>query len=72
MGRMIFVHESISIAVNEFLHVGIVLVVLIAVVSVVAGLVQEYLPQEELQSKLGGRSKWGPVIGAALGTLTPL
>lgn len=65
------VNDSLLIAFNEFQHVGIVLVILIAVVSVVAGLVREYLPQEEFLNKIGGRSKWGPVIGAALGTLTP-
>lgn len=62
---------KLIIAVNEFIHVGIALVILLAVVAILAGLVREYLPQEKLGSKLGGTNKFGPVIGATLGILTP-
>ncbi|MEM5794700.1 MAG: hypothetical protein AAGU23_00285 [Bacillota bacterium] len=64
-------HEKLIITVNEFIHVGVALVILLAVVSVLAGLVRAYLPQEKFGDKLGGKNKLGPVIGAVLGILTP-
>lgn len=64
-------HEKLTIAVNEFVHVGIALVILLAVVAILAGFVRAYLPQEKFGDKLGGKNKFGPVIGAALGLLTP-
>lgn len=64
-------NEKLIIAVNEFIHVGVALVILLAVVSVLAGLVREYLPQEKFGDKLGGKNKFGPVIGATIGLLTP-
>ncbi|QKV18990.1 permease [Oricola thermophila] len=60
-----------KIALNEFLHVGGALVVIIAVVSVLTGIVREYIPQERLQKKLAKHEKRGPLMGALLGTLTP-
>ncbi|MBU2936363.1 MULTISPECIES: permease [Pacificibacter] len=59
------------VALNEFLHVGGALVVIIAVVSVVTGIIREYIPQEKLQKKLAKHEKRGPLMGALLGTLTP-
>ena len=60
-----------TLAFNEFLHVGGALVVIIAVVSVVTGIIREYIPQEKLQKKLAKHENRGPLMGALLGTLTP-
>ncbi|SNT76784.1 permease [Paracoccus seriniphilus] len=60
-----------KIAFDEFLHVGGALVLIIAVVSVLTGIVREYIPQEKLQKKLAKHEKRGPLMGALLGTLTP-
>ncbi len=60
-----------TLALNEFLHVGGALVVIIAVVSVVTGIIREYIPQEKLQKKLAKHENRGPLMGALLGTLTP-
>ena len=60
-----------KIALDEFLHVGGALVIIIAVVSVLTGIVREYIPQEKLQKKLAKHEKRGPLMGALLGTLTP-
>lgn len=59
------------VALDEFLHVGGALVVIIAVVSVVTGIIREYIPQEKLQKKLAKHENRGPLMGALLGTLTP-
>ena len=64
--------EQLTIAFNEFVHVAVVLVILIAVISVLTGIVREYIPQEKIQKRLGsGLGRKGPVIGALLGILTP-
>lgn len=64
--------EQLTIAFNEFVHVAVVLVILIAVISVLTGIVREYIPQEKIQKRLGsGLGRKGPVIGALLGVLTP-
>ncbi|MFA7302901.1 MAG: permease [Methanoregula sp.] len=64
--------EQLTIALNEFIHVAIVLVLLIAVISVLTGIVREYVPQEKIQKRLGsGLGRKGPFIGALLGILTP-
>jgi len=64
--------EQLTIALNEFIHVAIVLVLLIAVISVLTGIVREYVPQEKIQKRLGsGLGRKGPIIGALLGILTP-
>lgn len=60
-----------AIALDEFLHVGGALVVIIAVVSVITGIIREYIPQQKLQKKLARHEKRGPLMGALLGTLTP-
>jgi len=64
--------DKLEIAFNEFLHVGVALVVIIAVISVITGFVKEYIPQEKLQTKLKkqGTVK-GAFMGAGLGVLTP-
>lgn len=64
--------EQLSIAFNEFIHVALVLVILIAFISVLTGIVREYVPQDKIQKRLGsGLGRKGPVIGALLGVLTP-
>jgi uncharacterized membrane protein YraQ (UPF0718 family) len=63
--------EKWIVAGKEFLHVGVVLLVIIALISIVAGIVREYLPQEKIKDKLGKNKKGGPFIGALLGILTP-
>lgn len=64
--------SQLEIAFDEFLHVGIALVIIIAVISVITGFVREYIPQEKLQQKLKkqGTVK-GAFMGAGLGVLTP-
>lgn len=63
--------EKLTAAFNEFVHVGGALVVVIAVVSVLTGLMREYIPQDKLQKKLTKHEKFGPLLGAFLGMLTP-
>lgn len=60
-----------SLALEELIHVGVVLTVIIAVVAVLTGIIREYIPQEKLQKKLAKNEKRGPLVGALLGTLTP-
>lgn len=59
------------IALNEFIHVGGALVIIIAVVSIFTGLMREFIPQDKLQAKLTKHEKWGSLLGAAFGMLTP-
>ncbi len=63
--------EKLTVALEEFVHVGGALVVVIAVVSVLTGLMREYIPQDKLQKKLTQHEKFGPLLGAFLGMLTP-
>jgi uncharacterized membrane protein YraQ (UPF0718 family) len=63
--------EKLIIALNEFLHVGGALAIVIAVVSILTGFMREYIPQEKLQKKLTKHEKWGPLLGASFGMLTP-
>ncbi|MDQ8195724.1 permease [Coraliomargarita sp. SDUM461004] len=63
--------DKLTIALNEFVHVGGALVVVIAVVSILTGFMREYIPQDKLQKKLTKHEKWGPILGAFLGMLTP-
>ncbi|MFT5484920.1 MAG: uncharacterized membrane protein YraQ (UPF0718 family) [Pseudomonadales bacterium] len=60
-----------AVALQELLHVGGTLVLIIAVVVVLTGIIREYIPQEKLQKKLAKHEKRGPLVGALLGTLTP-
>jgi uncharacterized membrane protein YraQ (UPF0718 family) len=63
--------EKLMIAIHEFIHVGGALVIIIAVVSVITGLMREYIPQDKLQQKLAKHEKWGSLLGASFGMLTP-
>ena len=63
--------ENMIIALEEFIHVGGALVIIIAVVSVLTGLMREFIPQDKLQAKLTKHEKWGSLLGAAFGMLTP-
>ena len=64
--------EQFQIALGEFWHVGWILVVMIAAISIVTGFVREYIPQEKFQKKLKTQNKFiGSVTGATLGILTP-
>ena len=59
------------IALNEFIHVGGALILIIGVVSILTGFMREYIPQDKLQKKLTKHEKWGPLFAALLGMLTP-
>jgi len=63
--------DKLTIALNEFIHVGGALVIVIAVVSVLTGFMREYIPQDKLQRRLTKHEKWGPLLGALFGMLTP-
>lgn len=63
--------DKLSIALDEFIHVGGGLILVIAVVSILTGFMREYIPQDKLQKKLAKHEKWGPLFGALLGMLTP-
>ncbi|WP_372881615.1 permease [Psychromonas sp.] len=63
--------EKLMIALNEFIHVGGGLVAIIAVVSILTGLMREYIPQDKLQKKITKHEKWGSLLGASFGMLTP-
>jgi uncharacterized membrane protein YraQ (UPF0718 family) len=63
--------ENLIIALNEFIHVGGALVIVIALVSVLTGFMREYIPQDKLQKKLTKHEKWGPLLGGMFGMLTP-
>ncbi|MFA0086076.1 permease [Vibrio sp. 10N.261.51.F12] len=62
---------KLVIALNEFFHVAKGLVVIIAIVSVLTGLIREYIPQNKLQATLTKHDKWGTLLGALFGMLTP-
>lgn len=65
-------NKQFAIALGEFWHVGSVLIMVIAVISLVTGLIKEYIPQEKFQKKLKGQSTiMGAVTGASIGILTP-
>ncbi|WP_417227836.1 permease [Amphritea sp.] len=63
--------DQLTIALNEFVHVGGALVIVIALVSILTGFMREYIPQEKLHKKLTKHEKWGPLLGASFGMLTP-
>lgn len=62
---------KLAIALNEFFYVAKGLVVIIAIVSVLTGLMREYIPQDKLQKTLTKHDKWGSLLGALFGMLTP-
>lgn len=59
------------IALDEFTHVGGSLILIIAVVSILTGIMREYIPQDKLQKKINKHEKWGSLLGAGFGMLTP-
>lgn len=63
--------ENFAIALEEFIHVGGALVVIIAAVSVLTGIMREYIPQQKLQQKLAKHERMGSFLGASFGLLTP-
>ncbi|KII76343.1 permease [Vibrio renipiscarius] len=62
---------KLVIALNEFFYVAKGLVVIIAIVSVITGIMREYIPQDKLQATLTKHDKWGTLLGALFGMLTP-
>ncbi|MCK8046922.1 permease [Shewanella sp. 1CM18E] len=62
---------KLVIALNEFLYVAKGLVVIIAIVSLLTGIMREYIPQDRLQQTLTRHEKWGSLLGALFGMLTP-
>ena len=69
--RINIMNEKLSLALDEFLHVGVGLVIIIALVSVVTGLIRAFVPQEKLQKRLSKTGKFGGLMGALLGLPTP-
>ena len=65
------VDAKLVIALNEFFYVAKGLVVIIAIVSVLTGIMREYIPQDKLQATLTKHDKWGTLLGALFGMLTP-
>ncbi len=63
--------DKLTVALEEFLHVGGALIIVIAVVSILTGFMREYIPQDKLQNKLARHEKWGPLLGGLFGMLTP-
>jgi uncharacterized membrane protein (DUF4010 family) len=49
--------NKLQIAIDEFLHVGIALTLIIAVIAVITGFVKEYIPQEKLQKNSKSKTK---------------
>lgn len=62
---------KLFIAFNEFFYVAKGLVLIIAIVSLLTGIMREYIPQEKLQATLTKHDKWGTLLGALFGMLTP-
>ncbi len=69
--RINIMNEKLSLALDEFLHVGVGLVIIIALVSVVTGLIRAFVPLEKLQKRLSKTGKFGGLMGALLGLPTP-
>jgi len=63
--------EKLMIALDEFTHVGGGLILIIAAVSILTGIMREYIPQDKLQKKINKHEKWGSLLGASFGMLTP-
>lgn len=64
-------NEKLNLALDEFIHVGVVLVLIIALVSIITGLIRAFIPQEKLQKKLSKTGKYSSLMGALLGIPTP-
>lgn len=63
--------DKMMVALDEFIHVGGGLILIIAAVSISTGLIREFVPQDKLQAKLTKHDKWGSLLGASFGMLTP-
>ncbi|BED89182.1 transporter [Pseudoalteromonas sp. MM1] len=63
--------DKMMVALDEFIHVGGGLILIIAAVSILTGLIREFVPQDTLQAKLTKHDKWGSLLGASFGMLTP-
>ncbi|MFA6832532.1 MAG: permease [Bacteroidaceae bacterium] len=64
-------NEKLSLALNEFIHVSVALVLIIALVSIITGLIRAFIPQEKLQKRLAKTGKYSGLMGALLGIPTP-
>ncbi|MGJ8759563.1 MAG: permease [Polaribacter sp.] len=64
-------NEKFNLALEEFIHVGVVLIFIIALVSIFTGLIRAFIPQEKLQKKLSKTGKYGGLMGALIGIPTP-
>ncbi|OWW26739.1 hypothetical protein B4Q04_03385 [Zobellia sp. OII3] len=64
-------NEKLKLALDEFIHVGVVLVLIIALVSLVTGLIRAFIPQQKLQKRLSKTGKYSGLMGALLGIPTP-
>lgn len=64
-------NEKLNLALNEFIHVGVVLILIIAIVSILTGLIRAFIPQEKIQKRLSKTGKYSGLMGALLGIPTP-
>lgn len=64
-------NEKLTLALNEFIHVGVALVLIIALVSVLTGVIRAFIPQDKLQKRLSKTGKYSGLMGALLGIPTP-
>ena len=64
-------NEKLNLALDEFIHVGVVLVFIIAIVSIITGLIRAFIPQEKVQKRLSKTGKYSGLMGALLGIPTP-
>jgi len=64
-------NEKLNLALNEFIHVGVVLILIIAIVSILTGLIRAFIPQEKIQKRLSKTGKYSGFMGALLGIPTP-
>jgi len=69
--KLNLMNEKMTLALNEFIHVGVVLLIIIAAVSILTGLVRAFIPQEKLQKRLSKTGKYSSLMGALLGIPTP-
>lgn len=69
--KLNIMNEKFNLALEEFIHVGAVLVLIIALVSVLTGLIRAFIPQEKLQKKFAKTGKYSGLMGALLGIPTP-
>lgn len=64
-------NEKLNLALNEFIHVGLALLFIIAIVSLVTGLIRAFIPQDKIQKRLSKTGKYSSLMGALLGIPTP-